>query len=70
MLLALVEHRPIVLDYGRHPRARRAATGLVILRLGPGPDVRAGRHRAMGRPKPRGQTVGVGDTVAAPLPDL
>jgi hypothetical protein len=31
MLLALVEHRPIALDYGRHPRARRAATGLVML---------------------------------------
>lgn len=42
MLLALVEHRPVAMDYGRHPRARRAATGLLMAFCGSGILVTSG----------------------------
>jgi hypothetical protein len=36
VLLALVEHRPVLVDYGRHPAARRVAMTLLKVFCGSG----------------------------------
>ena len=36
VLLALVEHRPVLVDYGRHPAARRVAIMLLKVFCGSG----------------------------------